>query len=176
MASPKHCSTCGNLLKLEMRDDKERLVCSDETCDYVFWNNPTPVVAAIVQQGKNVILVQSIGWQKHWYALVTGFLEAGESPEDGVRREVEEEVGLTPKSINFVGLYSFFRMNQLIIAYHVEVGEGEVKLQTSELSDYKIVPIEKVQPWDAGTGHAVRDWLRTQGYERKLVSLNDIKG
>ncbi|NJN78500.1 MAG: NUDIX domain-containing protein [Saprospiraceae bacterium] len=175
MQASKFCLTCGNPLEEKMRDGRNRLVCSDNTCDYVFWNNPTPVVAAIVQQGENVILVQSIGWQKHWYALVTGFLEAGEHPESGVKREVEEEVGLTPKSIHFVGLYSFVRMNQLIIAYHVEVGEGEVKLQTSELSDYKIVPIEKVQPWDAGTGHAVRDWLRTKGYERKLIPLNEIR-
>lgn len=175
MNAPKYCSTCGSLLQQEMRDGIERLVCSDKTCTYVFWNNPTPVVAAIVQQGDNVILVQSIGWPEHWYALVTGFLEAGESPEKGVKREVEEEVGLIPKAINFVGLYSFFRMNQLIIAYHVEVENGEVTLQTSELSDYRIVPIKDVQPWNAGTGKAVRDWLRTQGYERELLPLNAIK-
>lgn len=175
MTAPKYCSTCGSPLKLAQRDGRERLICTDNTCDYVLWNNPTPVVAAIVQQGENIILVQSIGWEKHWYALVTGFLEAGESPEEGVKREVEEEVGLTPKAIHFVGLYSFFRRNQLIIAYHVEVEDGAVQLQTSELSDYKIVPIEKVQPWDAGTGHAVRDWLRTQGYERELIPLNDIR-
>lgn len=175
MNLPQFCSTCGSPLKEENRDGVNRLVCSDNTCNYVFWNNPTPVLAAIVQQGDNVILVQSIGWPEHWYALVTGFLEAGESPEDGVRREVEEEIGLIPKSINFVGLYSFFRMNQLLITYHVEVEEGEVTLQTSELSDYRIVPIEEVQPWDAGTGHAVRDWLRTKGYERTLTPLNSIK-
>ncbi len=175
MGLPKYCSTCGNPLKQEIRDDRERLVCGSDSCDYVFWNNPTPVLAAIVQQGSNVILVQSIGWQKHWYALVTGFMEANETAEDGIMREVQEEIGLTPISINFVGLYSFFRMNQLLIAYHVEVPEGEVQLQTSELSDYKIIPIEAVQPWNAGTGEAIRDWLRTKGYERELLPLDAIK-
>jgi NAD+ diphosphatase len=176
MALPQYCSTCGSKLELQKRDELERLVCSDESCDYVFWNNPTPVVGAIVQQGDNIILVQNIGWPKHWYALVTGFLEANESAEDGIKREVEEEIGIVPKTVNFVGLYPFFRMNQLLIIYHVEVDENaEVVLQANELVDYRKVPIAEVQPWDAGTGHGLRDWLRTKGYERELISLNDIK-
>ena len=176
MQPPKFCSTCGSKLHLKMRDVLERLVCSDDTCDYVFWNNPTPVVGAIVQQGDNVVLVQNVGWPKHWFALVTGFLEANESPENGIKREVEEEIGIVPKSVNFVGLYPFFRMNQLLIIYHAEIDENaEIVLQASELADYRKVPISEVQPWDAGTGHGLRDWLRTQGYERELIPLNEIK-
>lgn len=172
---PQFCSTCGSQLKIEMRD-RERLVCSDESCDFVHWNNPIPVIGAIVQQGENVILVQSIGWQKHWYALVTGFLEAGETPNEGIVREVEEEIGLVPTEVNYIGMYPFHRMNQLLIIYHVKVDENaEVVLQANELADYKKVPIAEVQPWDAGTGHAVRDWLRTKGFERALVSLDEIK-
>jgi NAD+ diphosphatase len=172
---PEFCSTCGSQLKTEMRD-RERLVCSSETCDFVLWNNPIPVIGAIVQQGENVILVQSIGWPKNWFALVTGFLEAGEMPEEGIKREVEEEIGLVPTEVNYVGMYPFYRMNQLLIIYHVKVDENAaVKLQLDELADYKKVPIAEVQPWDAGTGHAVRDWLRTKGFERELISLNDIK-
>jgi len=172
---PKFCSTCGSSLKLEMRD-RERLVCSDETCDFVSWNNPIPVVGAIVQQGENIILVQNIGWPKHWYALVTGFLEAGETPEEGIKREMEEEIGLAPTEVNFVGMYPFHRMNQLLIIFHAKVDENaEVKLQADELADYRKVLIEEIQPWDAGTGHAVRDWLRTKGIERDLIPLNEIK-
>lgn len=176
MNAPNYCSTCGSKLKVSMRDEVERLVCSDDTCDYVFWNNPTPVVGAIVQQGDHIILVQNVGWPEHWYALVTGFLEANESAEDGIKREVKEEIGIVSESVNFVGLYPFFRMNQLLIIYHVVVDENaEVVLQTSELAAYKKVPIAEVQPWDAGTGHGLRDWLRTQGYERALTPLNEIK-
>ena len=141
---PEFCSTCGSQLKMEMRD-RERLVCSDETCDFVHWNNPIPVIGAIVQQDENVILVQSIGWPKNWYALVTGFLEAGETPEEGIVREVEEEIGLVPTEVNYIGIYPFHRMNQLLIIYHVKVDENAtVKLQLDELADYKKVPIEEV--------------------------------
>lgn len=170
MKPPKFCQQCGNPLTKGIRNGEPRLVCSDDTCDYVHWNNPIPVVAAIVEHEGHVILVRSIGWPAGWYGLVTGFLEKGEMPDTGVVREVEEEVGLEVLEVNYIGMYPFYRMNQLLITYHVKA-EGTVKLDITELEDYKAVPIEKVQPWNAGTGIALRDWLRTKGIERELVSL-----
>ena len=73
-------------------------------------------------------------------------------------REVKEELGLTGKIIGFIGHYSFFEMNQLILAYHVEV-QGEIVLG-EELAEFKMVPPEKLRPWAFGTGHAVKDWLK----------------
>lgn len=171
MQQPKFCATCGSLLEEKMRDGYKRFVCTSDSCDYVFWNNPTPVVAAIVEHDDdNLVFVQSIGWPKHWYALVTGFLEFGELPEEGVKREVKEEVGLEVEEVNFVGMYTFKRMNQLIIAYHVKA-TGTINLDTTELADYKIVPIEKARPWPAGTGKALKEWLLTRGYDREYVQF-----
>jgi NAD+ diphosphatase len=47
----KFCPQCGKPLELKFRDDRDRLQCTDQSadCGYVFWNNPTPVVAAIVE-------------------------------------------------------------------------------------------------------------------------------
>ena len=175
MQKPKFCSTCGSTLLPQMRDGFERLVCSDDNCDFVFWNNPTPVVGAIVQQGDDIILVQNIGWPSHWFALVTGFLEANESPEEGIKREVKEEIGVTVESLDLVGLYPFFKRNQLLIIYHVQIDDkAVVELQADEIAAYKKVPIEKVQPWDSGTGLALRDWLHSQGYERSPLPLDEI--
>lgn len=167
MKPPKFCQQCASPLVKGIRNGESRLVCSSESCHYVHWNNPVPVVAAIVEHEGNVVLVQSIGWPATWFGLVTGFLEKGEMPETGVVREVEEEVGLDVLEVNYIGMYPFYRMNQLIIAYHVKA-EGDIKLDITELAAYKAVPIEKVQPWNAGTGIALRDWLRTKGIEREL--------
>lgn len=148
-----------------------RNVCPDESCGFVHWDNPVPVVCAIVERDGHLILVQSIGWNKSWYALVTGFLEKGEMPDDAVIREVKEETGLDAEIGSFIGMYEFYRMNQLLLVYHVIAKEGEVVLDETELADYKLVPIEKVQPWPAGTGIGLRDWLRTRGYEREFMQF-----
>ena len=129
--------------------------------------SPTPVLAAIAQTGDNVVLVRALGWPEDWFGLVTGFHESGETAEDGVVREVKEELGLDCQVESLVGVYSFFQMNQIIIAYHVLLDKGNITLDEKELVDYKKIPIKELQPWLSGTGKAVQDWLKTKGIEKE---------
>lgn len=165
------CPQCGKPLIEKQAGNALRPACPDEQCGFVYWNNPTPVIAAIVERDEHIILVRSIGWPAGWYGLVTGFLEAGETPEAAVLREVEEELGLQAELGHFIGHYTFERMNQLILAYHVLAGPGQIRLDSSELEGYKMVPIEKIQPWPMATGIALRDWLRSRGYEREFLKM-----
>ncbi|MGE3567337.1 MAG: NUDIX domain-containing protein [Gammaproteobacteria bacterium] len=151
---------------------RERPACPDAKCGFVHWNNPIPVVAAIVEHADEVCLVRNVGWPAHWYGLVTGFLEAGEMPETAVLREVEEEIGLKARLESYVGMYEFYRANQLIIAYHVSVDSHAVETCKHEIADHKWVPVATVQPWTAGTGRALRDWLAARGIEREMVDFD----
>jgi NADH pyrophosphatase NudC (nudix superfamily) len=124
----------------------------------VYWNNPTPVVAAIVELDGMVVLARNKKWaDKKMLGLVAGFLEEGETPEQGTLREVHEELGLEGEIAGFVGYYSFFQMNQLILAFHV-LARGEISLGP-ELAEAKLIHPDKLRPWPIGTGPAVRDWL-----------------
>ena len=151
---------------------RDRFACPDGQCGFVHWNNPIPVVAAIVEHDDHVALVRNVGWPEHWYGLVTGFLESNEMPEEGILREVEEEIGLKAELQSYVGMYEFYRQNQLIIAYHVTVDSKDVELCVEEIADQKWVHVEQVKPWTAGTGKALRDWLRGRGIERELVEFD----
>jgi NADH pyrophosphatase NudC (nudix superfamily) len=157
MTDARHCLHCGAALASRETADGARLACPDPRCGFVFYDNPTPVVAAIVEHEGGVLLVAQHDWPETWFGLVTGFLERGETPEEGVLREVKEELGLRGEVASLVGVYAFQQRNELIVAYHVRA-EGEVTLG-EELRGFKRVPIEKLRPWDFGTGHAVRDWL-----------------
>lgn len=157
-----YCPQCATALTETERDGALRLVCAADGCDFVHWDNPTPVVAAIVEHEGDIILAHNKLWPADWFGLITGFLEKGELPETGVLREVEEELGLQGTVVEFVGHYDFVQMNQLLIAYHVRC-EGEIVLG-DELDAMRRVPPEKLQPWPMGTGHAVRDWLARQTF------------
>ena len=161
---------CGSSLTEAEHGGRIRQVCSSDSCNFIYWNNPTPVVAAIVERGEDVVLVRSIGWPDGWFGLVTGFLESGEMPDEAVQREVLEETGMKVLEYNYIGMYPFYRMNQLIIAYHVKA-EGEITLDTTELEEYKLVPITKVRPWGSGTGYALQDWLRSRGIEKEVIKF-----
>lgn len=171
----RYCPSCSAPLVPAPHGGRDRLACSDARCGFVHWDNPVPVVAAVAERNGAIIQVRSIGWPEGWYGLVTGFLEAGETPEQAVLREVEEEVGLPATLGSFLGLYPFHRMNQLLICYHVEVADGDIVLDASELEAYREVPLAEVRPWASGTGYALRDWLATRGYhfaDDELVSLS----
>ena len=114
------------------------------------------------------VLLCQLTYKQDW-DLPGGVVEVGESPMQAVAREVEEELGLTPQGAHYIGTYEFHRQNQLIIAYHVPA-TGTVTLN-EELADWKHVPFERVRYWPAGTGYALRDWLRTKGIEAPPLEL-----
>ena len=138
-------------------------MCPSESCDFVYWGNPIPVVAGIVERAGRVVLVQSHGWPEDWYGLVTGFLEPGESPEEAILREVKEEIGIDARLGRYLGAYPFAQINQIILAYHLMGEAGPIRLCEAELSDHREVAIEKLRPWSRGTGPALRDWLASRG-------------
>jgi NADH pyrophosphatase NudC (nudix superfamily) len=153
-----YCPQCGGRLGRITVEGLERKACVSRDCDYVFWDNPIPVVAALVEKDDRVLLVRNKAWPEKIYGLVTGFLERGETPEAGLLREVEEEIGLAGEIVEFIGYYSFVEMNQLILAFHVRVS-GSIVLG-EELADYRLIAPERLRPWPFGTGHAVADWLK----------------
>ncbi|MGH8595796.1 MAG: NUDIX domain-containing protein [Gammaproteobacteria bacterium] len=168
----KYCPQCGHLLRRIEIAGRQRDTCMDPGCGFVNWNNPVPVVAGIVEWNNQVILVRNVGWPANWYGLITGFLEAGEMPEEAIVREIKEEIGLDAELRSYVGMYEFYRKNQLLICYHLTVESGEVRYPPDEIADYKWVSLEAVRPWTAGTGHALRDWLRSRGIEREMTDIS----
>jgi ADP-ribose pyrophosphatase YjhB (NUDIX family) len=153
----KYCPRCATLLEDRVLESRTRRACPSDGCGFIFYDNPTPVVAAIVEHDGEVVLVQNKGWPATWFGLVTGFLERDETPEDGALRELREELALDGDAPTLVGVYPFLERNELIVAYHVRA-RGEIRLG-DELAAFKRVPIDKLRPWPFGTGHAVRDWL-----------------
>jgi NAD+ diphosphatase len=160
------CPRCSAPLHHAAVDGESRRCCS-AGCGFVHYDNPTPVLAAVVEHDGCIVLARNVAWPVTWYGLITGFLERDEHPAQGVLREVKEELNLDAVNPKLIGVYPFSRMNQVIIGYHV-TATGEIRLN-SELADYKRIPPERVRTWPSGTGEALRDWLRTQGYEPQLL-------
>jgi NAD+ diphosphatase len=132
------CPTCKSDLAL---GKENYIACINEECSFVHYENPTPVVAAVIEyKDGNVLLAHNAAWPPKIFALVTGFLEKHEHPEIAVLREVKEEVGLDAEIRGFLGHYSFRKIN-------------------------------KVKTWDAGTGYALKKFLESKGYTPEVISF-----
>jgi len=160
------CPLCGGSLT-SAGGGRARARCG--ACGFAHYDNPVPVVSAVVEHDGRVVLARNKAWPPTWYALVAGFLERGESAEEGVRREVKEELGLEALETHLIGVYPFARMNQVIIAYHI-VATGPITLN-DELVDYRLVEPAACTAWRAGTGFALRDCLRSRGFEPRMTDL-----
>jgi NAD+ diphosphatase len=167
----KFCPLCAAPLIERTLRNETRSVCS-ANCGFVHYDNPTPVVAAVVEHNGMVVMAHNREWPpalSSFYGLITGFLEREESPEQCALREVKEELDLDGTAATLIGVYAFGQMNQVIIAYHVPAN-GTITLN-EELDDFRHVPPHECKVWPAGTGFALRDWLRSKGIEPPMLEI-----
>ena len=158
----KYCPTCANPLALRVLEGVEREACTLPTCQYIHWDNPVPVVAALVQYRDHVILARNAQWPSPMFSLITGYLERNESPEQAVLREVHEELGLQGQVSGFIGHYSVFKNNQLLLAYWVRA-DGQLKLD-KEIAEVRLVSHDQLKHYEFGeltiTAQIVNEYLQ----------------
>jgi NADH pyrophosphatase NudC (nudix superfamily) len=97
----RFCPQCATPLEwlpaLEDSGMKERLRCAG--CGWTHWNNPTPVLAAIIEctdRDGRVLLAKNAAWKGNMFALITGYMEAGESEQGISARSPKGRAAVTP--------------------------------------------------------------------------------
>jgi ADP-ribose pyrophosphatase YjhB (NUDIX family) len=88
----KHCSNCGNLVvdKIPDGDNRHRWIC--ERCNIVHYQNPKIIVGSVAEQnGKILLCRRAIEPRYGYWTVPAGFMELGETMEQGATRETFEE-------------------------------------------------------------------------------------
>ena len=167
----RFCPRCGReLVDRPGRPGRPpRRQCIDAACRYVLRRNPTPVVAALVEHEGDLILARNVAWPDGWFALISGFLEAGEEPLAAVAREVKEELNLDVTATFPIGNYLFAPRNEVMLCYHA-ITHGTIRLG-EELCDYRRYRPHELRPWPRSTGLAVADWMKARGLAVEFVDF-----
>lgn len=127
----RFCSRCGSSTK---HSETERMLFC-ETCGFQAYPTISPCVIVAVYQGDRLLLTKYKGRAYANFALVAGFAEIGESLEQTVRREVQEEVGLKVKNLTFYKSQPWPFTNTLLAGFYAELdGDDTITLQEDELS------------------------------------------
>ena len=116
----------------------------------------------MVTRGDEVLLARNKFFPENWYSTLAGFIEAGETAEEALRREVMEEVNVSVKNITYFGSQPWPFPSQLMLGYFCEYESGEIKIEEAELEDakwFKIDDLPNVPPKLSISGQLISSYL-----------------
>ena len=160
--SSRFCGECGG--KTVPCTRERALLCTG--CGELIYPRINPAVIVGIINGNSILVtryVKSRGVESD--ALVAGYMEIGETPEDTVRREVMEEVGLNVKNIRYYKSQPWGYSSGLLLGFFCDVdGCAEVKLEEDELSTAKWVKYQDIQgqPDDLSLTHEMMIFFKNQ--------------
>lgn len=138
----QYCGRCGR--KLYHSTKQRMLECRE--CGNLVFPQIAPAVIVGVTDGSKILMTKYADREYKRYALIAGFTEIGETAEETVKREVEEEVGLHVKNIRYYKSQPWGFDSNLLLGYFCELEQREkIILDTGELSvaewvDYRDIP------------------------------------
>ena len=129
--SHKFCGVCATPTQ---RDPKER-ARRCPACQHTSYPRISPAMMCLVTRGSQILLARNVNFPAGRYSALAGFLEAGESIEDAIHREVREEVGIEVSSLCYFASQSWPFPNSLMIAYTAEYAGGELTPNGHEIAE-----------------------------------------
>jgi len=106
-------------------DNRQRLVCPD--CEYIAYENPKVVVGVVATwEDKLLMCKRAIEPRSGFWTLPAGFMELGETPEEGASREAWEEACATLEIIDLLAVYSLRHISQLQLFYRARLSSPDV--------------------------------------------------
>ena len=106
-------------------DNRERLVCPE--CNYIAYENPKVVVGVVATwEDKLLMCRRAIEPRRGYWTLPAGFMEMGESPEEGAAREAWEEARAELEIIDLLAVYSLRHISQLQLFYRARLWSPDV--------------------------------------------------
>ncbi len=158
----KHCPRCGGHFAA---NDWKSMRCA--TCGFVYYANASAATVALVGDGRGGLLVTERAFEpaKGTLDLPGGFVDIGETAEEGVVREVFEETSLTVVEARYLFSltncysYSGFVVRTLDLFFACRVDDLSPLSARDDASMSRFVKIDELEPGDFGL-HSVREGIK----------------
>jgi NAD+ diphosphatase len=178
----RYCGVCGTPTELHAAERSRKCPACGHTAYprlspammVLVWRGPAPGrpkpgaanAVSVGANGYEVLLARSPHYVPGVYSALAGFVEAGESLEECIHREVAEEVGVRVKNLRYYGSQSWPFPHSLMVAYTAEWVSGEIVKQEGEIEDanwYALDALPKIPPRFSISGHLIRDTVVALG-------------
>ena len=164
----KFCSTCGSgklVTRIPDGDNVNRIVCDD--CATIHYQNPRVVVGCLPEWEDKVLLCKrAIEPRYGLWTLPAGFLENGETVEQGAMRETAEEANARVELGDLYTMISLLHVSQVYMMYRarlldLDFGPGTESLEVKLFTEDEI-------PWESLAFRTIARTLRRYFLDRKL--------
>lgn len=127
----QYCGRCGEKTGFHARERARWC----EACGIPWYPRLAPCVIVVIRRDDRLLLARSSRVKRHFYSLIAGFVEPGESLEGAVCREVKEETGLDVTNIRYHASQPWPFPHQLMVGFFADYAGGNLVLQEDELAD-----------------------------------------
>jgi ADP-ribose pyrophosphatase YjhB (NUDIX family) len=169
----KHCTQCGTPTQhlVPAGDNRVRAICP--SCGHIEYDNPRIVAGCVIEhEGKIVLARRAIEPRKGYWTLPAGFMELGETVEQGAAREAYEEAGAAVQITQLYTLYSIPRIGQVYMMFRASLPDGNIAAgeESLEVSFFD----EATMPWDELAFEAVRLTIERYWQESKRGQFTQL--
>ncbi|MBR6373100.1 MAG: NAD(+) diphosphatase [Victivallales bacterium] len=134
------CGRCGGRMDFSSSD----LAAKCDKCGALYYPQIAPAVIVAILRGNELLLANNRRFTDRVYSLIAGFVEAGESVEEAVHREIFEETNLRVKNLRYLYSQPWPFPNSLMLGLTAEYDSGEPVPNDGELTDIQWFPLDRL--------------------------------
>ncbi len=152
----RYCGACGTPTEHQLGERARRC----PACGHTAYPRISPAMMALVWRPGELLLARAPHFVNQMYSALAGFVEAGESIEQCLHREVAEEVGVRVQDLRYFGSQSWPFPNSLMVAFTARWAGGDIVPQADEIADAQWFPVDalpQIPPRFSIAGHLIRD-------------------
>ncbi len=165
----RFCGVCGTATV----PSAHRLARACPSCGHLAFPKISPAVIVQVTRGERILLGRSRRHPQGSYSVLAGFVDPGETLEDAVRREVEEESGVRVRGVRYFGSQPWPFPDSLMVAFTAVCdGDGALVSRDDELEDVGWFAADALPPVPPGHSIAralIDDFARRSGVDPATV-------
>jgi len=131
----KYCGRCGS--PTLSKEAGNLLQCNNEQCGQPHFPRTDPAIIVLASDGERCLLGSQPPWPENMFSTIAGFVEPGESLEQAVKREVQEETNIKVTDIKYISSQPWSFPSSLMLGFSAKAVSDDIKINDNELEEVR---------------------------------------